>query len=115
MQLTLFISNLFFLLINAKDMEVKLESGLSINPSSRFFGGFCCGSIRTKCVSACGGNDCSLKCTGYCGIFNTKCQYQCSSVTNACTAATTAEPTTAEATTGEATTGEATTGDATTG
>merc|ERR1712010_136960 len=65
---------------------------------------FCCGSVQQRCARACTGRSCSLRCQGYCGIFNSRCgPYTCSSVTNACqqptAAATTADATTADATT----------------
>merc|ERR1712243_15248 len=62
---------------------------------------FCCGSVQQRCARACTGRSCSLRCQGYCGIFNSRCgPYTCSSVTNACQQPTTAAATTAAATTG---------------
>merc|ERR1719418_65317 len=73
---------------------------------------FCCGSIQQRCARACTGRDCSLRCQGYCGIFNSRCgPYTCSSVTNACQQSTT---TTASTTTAAADTTTAASGDTTT-
>merc|ERR1712198_16661 len=56
---------------------------------------FCCGLVQSKCVRACAGRSCSLKCQGFCGPFNSKCgPYQCSAVTNACSPSTTGSPST---------------------
>merc|ERR1711962_209207 len=88
----------------------------------------CCNRIRARCARACSGRSCSLTCTSYCGFWNTRCSYSCSSVspsrtpptqpttTGAATtpAATTGDATTPAETTGDATTPAATTGDATT-
>merc|ERR1711975_54762 len=63
--------------------------------------GFCCGDVASKCAVGCAGKDCSIRCSGTCGIFGTTCSYTCSQVTNACSSATTAAATT---TTGATTT-----------
>merc|ERR1712029_579338 len=63
--------------------------------------GFCCGDVASKCAVGCAGKDCSIRCSGTCGIFGTTCSYTCSQVTNACSSATTAAATT---TTGPTTT-----------
>merc|ERR1719418_251996 len=66
---------------------------------------FCCGSVQQRCARACTGRDCSLRCQGYCGIFNSRCgPYTCSSVTNACQQTTAAATTAAATTTADATT-----------
>merc|ERR1711955_163966 len=86
----------------ASDIVVKVDEE-ELSPLLRTF---CCGSVQQRCARACTGRSCSLRCQGYCGIFNSRCgPYTCSSVTNACqqpttAAATTAAPTTAAATTG---------------
>merc|ERR1711915_283636 len=56
--------------------------------------GFCCGDVATKCAVGCAGKDCSIQCSGTCGIFGTTCSYTCSQVTNACSSATTTAATT---------------------
>merc|ERR1712212_809816 len=101
----------------ASDIVVKVDQE-ELSPLLRTF---CCGSVQQRCARACTGRSCSLRCQGYCGMFNSRCgPYTCSSVTNACqqptAAATTAAATTAAATTAAATTAaEATTAaDATT-
>merc|ERR1712133_174396 len=79
---------------------------------------FCCGNVQQRCARACTGRSCSLRCQGYCGVFNSRCgPYTCSSVTNACqsTTTTTTTTTTAAATTAaDTTTGGATTTDSAT-
>merc|ERR1712114_97905 len=98
------------------DIVVKVEEK-ELSPLLRTF---CCGSVQQRCARACTGRSCSLRCQGYCGIFNSRCgPYTCSSVTNACQQPTTAAATTAAATTaGDSTTagGDSTTagGDSTT-
>merc|ERR1719328_867644 len=97
------------------DIVVKVEEE-ELSPLLRTF---CCGNVQQRCARACTGRSCSLRCQGYCGIFNSRCgPYTCSSVTNACQqptdAATTATATTAAATTAAATTAGATTAAATT-
>merc|ERR1719305_2282786 len=87
------------------DIVVKVDEE-ELSPLLRTF---CCGSIQQRCARACTGRSCSLRCQGYCGIFNSRCgPYTCSSVTNACqqptAAATTADATTAAATTAAAST-----------
>merc|ERR1712121_395314 len=99
----------------ASDIVVKVDEE-ELSPLLRTF---CCGSVQQRCARACTGRSCSLRCQGYCGIFNSRCgPYTCSSVTNACQqptdAATTAGATTAGATTAGATTAGATTAAATT-
>merc|ERR1711999_56220 len=59
--------------------------------------GFCCGDVASKCAVGCAGKDCSIRCSGTCGIFGTTCSYTCSQVTNACSSATTAAATTTTA------------------
>merc|ERR1712240_244504 len=102
------------------DIVVKVEKE-ELSPLLRTF---CCGSVQQRCARACTGRSCSLRCQGYCGVFNSRCgPYTCSSVTNACQSTTTTTTTTAAATTAaDTTTGGATTtaagttsGDATTG
>merc|ERR1711936_1054275 len=99
----------------ASDIVVKVNEE-ELSPLLRTF---CCGSVQQRCARACTGRPCSLRCQGYCGIFNSRCgPYTCSSVTNACQQPTTAAATTAAATTAAATTagGDSTTagGDSTT-
>merc|ERR1712219_39608 len=89
----------------ASDIVVKVDEE-ELSPLLRTF---CCGSVQQRCARACTGRSCSLRCQGYCGVFNSRCgPYTCSSVTNACQqptdAATTAAATTAAATTAAATT-----------
>merc|ERR1739842_294831 len=89
----------------ASDIVVKVDEE-ELSPLLRTF---CCGSVQQRCARACTGRSCSLRCQGYCGMFNSRCgPYTCSSVTNArqqpTAAATTAAATTAAATTAAATT-----------
>merc|ERR1712083_1095611 len=96
----------------ASDIVVKVDEE-ELSPLLRTF---CCGSVQQRCARACTGRSCSLRCQGYCGVFNSRCgPYTCSSVTNACqstttttttatTAGTTAAGTTAAGTTAAATT-----------
>merc|ERR1712004_446972 len=97
------------------DIVVKVEKE-ELSPLLRTF---CCGNVQQRCARACTGRSCSLRCQGYCGVFNSRCgPYTCSSVTNACQSTTTTTTTAAETTTGGATTtGSATTtgGETTTG
>merc|ERR1712013_218735 len=89
------------------DIVVKVEEE-ELSPLLRTF---CCGNVQQRCARACTGRSCSLRCQGYCGVFNSRCgPYTCSSVTNAC------QSTTTTTTYGDATTtgGETTTGSATT-
>merc|ERR1711972_489160 len=105
----------------ASDIVVKVDEE-ELSPLLRTF---CCGSVQQRCARACTGRSCSLRCQGYCGVFNSRCgPYTCSSVTNACQSTTTTTTTAADTTTGGATTtdsatttgGETTTGgDTTTG
>merc|ERR1711928_32767 len=97
------------------DIIVKVEEE-ELSPLLRTF---CCGSVQQRCARACTGRSCSLRCQGYCGVFNSRCgPYTCSSVTNACQSTTTGGETTTggDTTTGGATTTAAgtTSGDATT-
>merc|ERR1711970_1671939 len=99
----------------ASDIVVKVDQE-ELSPLLRTF---CCGSVQQRCARACTGRSCSLRCQGYCGVFNSRCgPYTCSSVSNACQqptdAATTAAATTAAATTaGETTAAETTAGETT--
>merc|ERR1711978_531769 len=62
------------------DIVVKVEEE-ELSPLLRTF---CCGSVQQRCARACTGRSCSLRCQGYCGVFNSRCgPYTCSSVTNA--------------------------------
>merc|ERR1739848_467693 len=62
------------------DIVVKVEEK-ELSPLLRTF---CCGNVQQRCARACTGRSCSLRCQGYCGIFNSRCgPYTCSSVTNA--------------------------------
>merc|ERR1711981_1374081 len=102
----------------ASDIVVKVDEE-ELSPLLRTF---CCGSVQQRCARACTGRSCSLRCQGYCGVFNSRCgPYTCSSVTNACqstttttTTATTAAGTTAAGTTAAGTTAAGTTGGETT-
>merc|ERR1712054_288552 len=76
-------------------------SSIMVPKSSNRQLGFCCGDVASKCAVGCAGKDCSIRCSGTCGIFGTTCSYTCSQVTNACSSATTAAATT---TTGATTT-----------
>merc|ERR1711974_35475 len=97
----------------ASDIVVKVDEE-ELSPLLRTF---CCGSVKQRCARACTGRSCSLRCQGYCGVFNSRCgPYTCSSVTNACqstttttTTATTAAETTAAGTTAAGTTAAGTT------
>merc|ERR1711863_39728 len=97
----------------ASDIVVKVDEE-ELSPLLRTF---CCGSVQQRCARACAGRSCSLRCQGYCGVFNSRCgPYTCSSVTNACqstttttTTATTAAGTTAAGTTAAGTTSAGTT------
>merc|ERR1712149_126611 len=94
------------------DIVVKVEEE-ELSPLLRTF---CCGNVQQRCARACTGRSCSLRCQGYCGVFNSRCgPYTCSSVTNACQSTTTTTTTAAATTGGETTTGDdTTTGGATT-
>merc|ERR1711953_30402 len=102
----------------ASDIVVKVDEE-ELSPLLRTF---CCGSVQQRCARACTGRSCSLRCQGYCGVFNSRCgPYTCSSVTNACqstttttTTATTAAGTTAAGTTAAGTTAAGTTAAGTT-
>merc|ERR1712072_854760 len=97
----------------ASDIVVKVDEE-ELSPLLRTF---CGGSVQQRCARACTGRSCSLRCQGYCGVFNSRCgPYTCSSVTNACqstttttTTATTAAGTTAAGTTAAGTTAAGTT------
>merc|ERR1712012_427436 len=93
------------------DIVVKVEEE-ELSPLLRTF---CCGSVQQRCARACTGRSCSLRCQGYCGVFNSRCgPYTCSSV-NACQSTTTTTTTAAVTTAADTTTGGATTtGSATT-
>merc|ERR1711872_70270 len=97
------------------DIVVKVEEE-ELSPLLRTF---CCGNVQQRCARACTGRSCSLRCQGYCGVFNSRCgPYTCSSVTNACQSTTTTTTTAAATTAADTTTGgETTTGgdDTTTG
>merc|ERR1711970_922763 len=69
-------------------------SSIMVPKSSNRQLGFCCGDVATKCAVGCAGKDCSIRCSGTCGIFGTTCSYTCSQVTNACSSATTTAATT---------------------
>merc|ERR1712156_1122314 len=94
------------------EIVVKVEKE-ELSPLLRTF---CCGNVQQRCARACTGRSCSLRCQGYCGVFNSRCgPYTCSSVTNACQSTTTTTTTAAATTAAETTTGGATTtGSATT-
>merc|ERR1711988_1005340 len=94
------------------DIVVKVEEE-ELSPLLRTF---CCGNVQQRCARACTGRSCSLRCQGYCGVFNSRCgPYTCSSVTNACQSTTTTTTTAAATTAADTTTGGATTtGSATT-
>merc|ERR1712112_585965 len=96
----------------ASDIVVKVDEE-ELSPLLRTF---CCGSVQQRCARACTGRSCSLRCQGYCGVFNSRCgPYTCSSVTNACQSTTTTTTTAAATTAADTTTGGATTtGSATT-
>merc|ERR1712004_341428 len=93
------------------DIVVKVEEE-ELSPLLRTF---CCGSVQQRCARACTGRSCSLRCQGYCGVFNSRCgPYTCSSVTNACQSTTTTTTTAAATTAADTTTGAATTTDSAT-
>merc|ERR1711974_145330 len=97
----------------ASDIVVKVDEE-ELSPLLR---SFCCGSVQQRCARACTGRSCSLRCQGYCGVFNSRCgPYTCSSVTNACqsTTTTTTTTTTAAGTTAAGTTAAGTTAAGTT-
>merc|ERR1719339_107385 len=59
----------------ASDIVVKVDKE-ELSPLLRTF---CCGSVQQRCARACTGRDCTLRCQGYCGIFNSRCgPYTCS-------------------------------------
>merc|ERR1711955_81537 len=93
------------------DIVVKVEEK-ELSPLLRTF---CCGNVQQRCARACTGRSCSLRCQGYCGVFNSRCgPYTCSSVTNACQSTTTTTTTAAATTAADTTTGGATTTDSAT-
>merc|ERR1712002_986846 len=93
------------------DIFVKVEKE-ELSPLLRTF---CCGNVQQRCARACTGRSCSLRCQGYCGVFNSRCgPYTCSSVTNACQSTTTTTTTAAATTASDTTTGAATTTDSAT-
>merc|ERR1711988_885136 len=93
------------------DIVVKVEEE-ELSPLLRTF---CCGNVQQRCACACTGRSCSLRCQGYCGVFNSRCgPYTCSSVTNACQSTTTTTTTAAATTAADTTTGGATTTDSAT-
>merc|ERR1712113_1174398 len=97
----------------ASDIVVKVDEE-ELSPLLRTF---CCGSVQQRCARACTGRSCSLRCQGYCGVFNSRCgPYTCSSVTNACQSTTTTTTTTvaAASTTAAGTTAAGTTAAGTT-
>merc|ERR1719145_132982 len=88
------------------DIVVKVEEK-ELSPLLRTF---CCGNVQQRCARACTGRSCSLRCQGYCGVFNSRCgPYTCSSVTNACQSTTTTTTTTAGDETTTTTAGDETT------
>merc|ERR1712002_1164010 len=92
------------------DIVVKVEEK-ELSPLLRTF---CCGNVQQRCARACTGRSCSLRCQGYCGVFNSRCgPYTCSSVTNACPQPTDAATTAAATTAGETTAAETTAGETT--
>merc|ERR1711872_1125688 len=93
------------------DIVVKVKEE-ELSPLLRTF---CCGNVQQRCARACTGRSCSLRCQGYCGVFNSRCgPYTCSSVTNACESTTTTTTTAAATTAADTTTGAATTTDSAT-
>merc|ERR1711955_172977 len=95
----------------ASDIVVKVDEE-ELSPRLRTF---CCGNVQQCCARACTGRSCSLRCQGYCGVFNSRCgPYTCSSVTNACQSTTTTTTTAAATTAADTTTGGATTTDSAT-
>merc|ERR1712192_237398 len=89
----------------ASDIVVKVDQE-ELSPLLRTF---CCGSMQQRCARTCTGRSCSLRCQGYCGIFNSMCcPYTCSSVTNACQQTTTTTTTAAATTAAETTAAETT-------
>merc|ERR1711872_979096 len=93
------------------DIVVKVEEK-ELSPLLRTF---CCGNVQQRCARACTGRSCSLRCQGYCGVFNSRCgPYTCSSATSACQSTTTTTTTAAATTAADTTTGGATTTDSAT-
>merc|ERR1711915_1160117 len=85
------------------------SNSIAVSKSSNRQFGFCCGDVATKCAVGCAGKDCSIQCSGTCGIFGTTCSYTCSQVTNACSSATTTAATTTTTAATTTTTGATTT------
>merc|ERR1711970_1329868 len=76
---------------NIKTNHIDAPSSHSL----RLFGGFCCGSVVTRCAQNCAGKSCDLDCSGTCGFFSSQCgPYKCGAVTNACISSTTTTTTT---------------------
>merc|ERR1712111_188401 len=49
------------------------EIDVTDSPSDRLFGLLCCNNVRSRCVLACAGQDCTRTCTGLCGVFASRC------------------------------------------
>merc|ERR1712058_102015 len=61
------------------------EIDVTDSASDRLFGLLCCNNVRSRCVLACAGQDCTRTCTGLCGVFASRCgPYTCSTLTTAC-------------------------------
>merc|ERR1712227_316998 len=61
------------------------EIDVTDSASDRLFGLLCCNTVRSRCVLACAGQDCTRTCTGLCGVFASRCgPYTCSTLTTAC-------------------------------
>merc|ERR1712181_172924 len=89
----------------ASDIVVKVDQE-ELSPLLRTF---CCGSVQQRCARACTGRSCSLRCQGYCGMFNSRCgPYACQQSTTATTTTTTTATTAAETTAAETTAAETT-------
>merc|ERR1712088_1277887 len=55
----------------ASDIVVKVDEE-ELSPLLRTF---CCGSVQQRCARACTGRSCSLRCQGYCGVYNSSWNY----------------------------------------
>merc|ERR1711872_447321 len=86
-----------YLALSVMCFATLATSSIMVPKSSDRQLGFCCGDVATRCAVGCAGKDCSIQCSGTCGIFGTTCSYTCSQVTNACSSATTAAATTTTA------------------
>merc|ERR1711872_89299 len=86
-----------YLALSVMCFTTLATSSIMVPKSSDRQLGFCCGDVATRCAVGCAGKDCSIQCSGTCGIFGTTCSYTCSQVTNACSSATTAAATTTTA------------------